>query len=154
MSDLLVKTLSVPDWFKDRVRLMVFKSNDSDHYYIASTHKSTREMEDDPVVKDFIKDKRYSHVPMQFVVNDCESMEYAYVCINADCAFPPSYIVFADNESDALGWFLSETNACLVEEPDLKDYDQESLSYDDNGRPMDTESLHIIQLKPIMIVFA
>lgn len=146
--------LSVPDWFKDRVRLMVLKSNDSDHYYIASTYKSTREMEDDPVIKDFIKDKRYSHVPMQFVVNDCESMEYAYVCINADCAFPPSYIVFQDSLNDALESFLANTDACLVEEPDLKDYDAENLSYDYNGRPMDTESLHIIQLKPVMIVFA
>jgi hypothetical protein len=152
MSDLV--DLSVPDWFKDRVRLMVFKSNDSDHYYIASTYKSTREMEDDPAVKDFIKDKRYSHVPMGFVVNDCESMEYAYVCINADCAFPPSYIVFQDSWNDALESFLANTDACLVEEPDLKDYDAESLSYDYNGRPMDTESLHIIQLKPVMIVFA
>lgn len=152
MSDLV--DLSVPDWFKDRVRLMVFKSSKSDQYYIASTHKSTREMEDDPVIKDFIKDKKYSHVPMKFVVNDCESMEYAYVCINADCAFPPSYVVFADSWSDAFEFFLANTDSCLVEEPDLKDYDAERLTHDDKGRPMDTESLQIIKLKPVMIVFA
>lgn len=147
-----IVNLSVPDWFKQRVRLFMFRRDDA--YYIASTHKSTRDMEDDPVIRDFIKDKRYVHIPMSFVVNDCESMERAYLFVNADCAFPPHYIVFADSESDALEIFLENTNACLVEDPDLADYDDEnSLDYDCNGRPMDIQSLHYNELQPVMMIF-
>lgn len=146
--------LPVPDWFTDRIRLFIFKSSMSDCLYIISDHKSTCDMEDEPIIKDFIKDKHYVHIPMSFVVNDCESLEHAYLFVNADCAFPPHYVVFADSEDEALGWFLSETDACLIEEPDLSDYDQDNLSYDDNGRPMDTESLMYYKLKPVMLIFA
>lgn len=159
MSDRHTRTdLSVPDWFKDRIRLFMFKTSEnsiaSNIYCIVSNHKSTRDMEDESIIKDFIKDKSYVHIPMSFVVNDCESMEHAYLFINADCAFPPHYIVFADSEDDALGFFLSETDACLVEEPDLSDYEEDNLDYDDNGRPMDTSSLHVTKLKPVMAIFA
>lgn len=163
MSDRHSRTdLPVPDWFTDRIRLFIFKISEdsmtSDTYYIVSNHKSTLDMEDDPIIKDFIKDKRYVHIPMTFVVNDCESMEHAYLFINADCAFPPHYVVFADNEDDALNIFLSETDVCLIEEPDLSDYDEEIVQgivhRDDNGRPMDAESLQYFKLKPVMLIFA
>jgi hypothetical protein len=155
MSDRHTRTdLSVPDWFTDRIRLFMFKVEQSGCLCIASNHKSTLDMENDPVIKDFIKDKQYVHIPMSFVVNDCESMEHAYLFINADCAFPPHYVVFADSEDDALGIFLSETDTCLVEEPDLSDYEEDDLDYDDNGRPMDTSSLLVVILKPVMAIFA
>lgn len=147
------KDLHVPDWFKERVRLFIFKS-DGDCLYIVSNHKSTLDMEDDPIIKDFIKDKRYVHIPMAFVVNDCESMDHAYLFANADCAFPPHYVVFADREEEALGWFLTETDSCLIEEPDLSDYDEDTVHRDDNGRPMDIESLQYYKLKPVMLIFA
>ena len=148
------KDLPVPDWFKERVRVFIFKTKDSDIYYIVSDHKTTRDMEDEPIIKDFLKDKSYIHIPMSFVVNDCESMEHAYLFVNADCAFPPRYVVFADNEEDALGWFLTETDSCLIEEPNLSDYDEETVYRDDNGRPMDIESLHRYILEPVMLIFA
>lgn len=146
-----IVNLSIPLWFEQRVRLFVFRKDDN--YYIASTHKSTLDMENDPVIKDFIKDKRYVHIPMSFVVNDCESEYHAYLFVNVDCAFPPHYIVFADGESDALEEFLEKTDACLVEEPDLSDYDEDSLTYDCNGRPMDIQSLHYDELQPFMMIF-
>ena len=154
MSDRHTRTdLPVPDWFKDRIRLFIFEA-DSGCLYIVSNYKSTLDMEYDPIIKDFIKDKRYVHIPMTFVVNDCESMEHAYLLVNADCAFPPPYVVFADSKDDALGIFLSETDACLIEEPDLSDYDEDTVYRDDNGRPMDIESLQYYKLKPVMLIFA
>jgi hypothetical protein len=149
------KDLSVPNWFKERVRIVIFKRKEYDTYYIVSDHKTTRDMEDEPTIKDYIKDKQYVHIPMSFVVNDCGDMEeYAYLFVNCDCAFPPHYIVFADNSEDAYAGFLSNTDSCLIEEPDLKDYDEETITYDDNGRPMDTQSLQYYRLQPIMLVFA
>ena len=148
------KTLHVPNWFREPVRIFIFKREECDTYYIVSDHKTTRDMEDEPTIKDYIKDKRYLHIPMSFVVNDCESMEYAYLFVDCDCAFPPHYIVFADSEEDAHGIFLSETDTCLIEESNLKDYDEDTLTYDDNGRPMDTESLQYYKLRPTFLVFA
>lgn len=154
MSDRHSRTdLPVPDWFTDRIRLFIFKS-DSGCLYIVSNHKSTLDMESDPSIDYYLVNNHYHHIPMSFVVNDCESLEHAYLFVNADCAFPPHYVVFGDNEDEALGWFLSETDACLIEEPDLSDYDQDNIHYDDNGRPMDTSSLHVTKLKPVMAIFA
>lgn len=153
MSDRHSRTdLSIPDWFKDRIRLFIFKS-DSGCLYIVSNHKSTLDMESDPTIHHYLVNNHYHHIPMSFVVNDCERMERAYLFVNVDCAFPSHYVVFADCEEDALGWFLSETDACLIEEPDLSDYDEDTVYRDDNGRPMDIESIRYFKLKPVMLIF-
>ncbi len=69
---------------------------------------------------------------------------YFIVC-NADCAFPPRYIVNAQNEQDAMEIFCDGTHMCVVEEPDLKDYADrlDDLHLDNHGRYNDTDQLHI-----------
>ena len=72
--------------------------------------------------------------------------KFFLVC-NVDCYDPPKWIVRADNESDAEQRFITETDMCLISEPDLKDYKEDMLNWDDNGRPMDCDNVHISEVK-------
>ena len=86
---------------------------------------------------------------------DLDDWDNLYLCANADCFDPPIYLVSAQHESDALEEFICKTNACIIEERDLKDYvepepdslDQpgysDRVTWDDNGRPNDTEAVVI-----------
>ena len=124
--------------------------------YLATLFKHEIDAVTDPMVHDIIKDRRYVHIDMgRYFVNPSESdtMCSLYLCVNADCAFPPHYLVAADDFRDAFDMFITETDSCLIDEPDLKDYDEDSLQYDDNGRPMDTESLHVTELSIMLISF-
>lgn len=157
------KVIPIPEYLRDhRIRMMILYPKDQDPLnsnttlYLASLFKHEIDAITDPMVHGIIKDRRYQHIDMnQYFVNadDFNGMYSLYLCVNADCAFPPHYLVAADSLDDAYGIFLSETDSCLVEDPDLKDYDEDSLSYDDTGRPMDTESLHITELKIMLITF-
>jgi len=124
--------------------------------YLATLFKHEVDAFIDPIVHDIIKDRRYVHIDMgSYFVNhsDFDSMYGLYLCVNADCAFPPHYLVTADSMEEAYSEFLNETDSCLIQEPDLKDYDEDSLTYDDTGRPMDTESLHVTELSIMLISF-
>lgn len=78
-----------------------------------------------------------------------------WLMANVDCFDPPKYVV-RSKEEDAIDWFLDETDACLISEPDLADYgDPESddcrITFDSNGRPHDTEALQMWEVKLIGI---
>lgn len=75
-----------------------------------------------------------------------------YQVANVDMFDPPYAIVRADNEQEAFEVFMDETDACLIQESDLKDYDEERLDYDSNGRPMDTDNLFIAKLQLVKII--
>jgi hypothetical protein len=153
----------VPALIKDHpIRMMVLYPSGQDprnkntELYLASLFKHEVDAVTDPMVYDIIKDRRFQHIDMgKYFVNYrySDSKYHLYLCVNADCAFPPHYLVAADSIEEAHDEFLTETDSCLIEESDLKDYDQDSLRYDDNGRPMDTDSLQIRQLSIILISF-
>jgi len=67
-----------------------------------------------------------------------------YLFTVADCFDPPVFLVFGEvNDNDAQETFITEFERMVkIEEPDLKDYDAESLTYNDNGTPCETENLH------------
>lgn len=130
--------------------------NNNTTLYLATLFKHEVDAFTDPMVHDIIKDRRYVHIDMgRYFVNhsDFDSMYGLYLCVNIDCAFPPHYLVAADSMEEAYSEFLNETDSCLVQEPDLKDYDEDSLTYDDTGRPMDAYSLEIQQLSIMLISF-
>ncbi len=68
-----------------------------------------------------------------------------------DCFDPPLCIVRADHAQDAEALFASETDYALIEEPDLEDFDEENISLDDNGRPYDSESIMIREVRLIRV---
>lgn len=78
--------------------------------------------------------------------------QFYYVC-NEDCAFPPVYIIQAINDDDVLDHFLNDTDICKVELPDLADYDEGSLTYNDSGVPQDTEALAIRPIKLVCVLY-
>ena len=157
------KKIQLPSYLKDHtIRMMILydKSKNPLHpdtpLYIASLYKHEIDAVTDPMVHDIVSDRRYEHIDMNryFVNADEFGNAYGlYLCVNGDCAFPPHYLVAADSFQDAYDTFLRETDSCLIEEPDLKDYDEYWIEHDDNGRPMDTESLHICELKIMLISF-
>lgn len=62
----------------------------------------------------------------------------------ADCAFPLSFMVQSRSEYDAYEAFIDwQVDHLKIEEPDLADYDEDSLNYDSNGTPVDIESVMI-----------
>lgn len=87
---------------------------------------------------------------------ELDNWDHVFLCANADCAFPPKYLVSALDESDALTEVISWTNACLISEPDTEDYQQadgegkEDVTWDDNGRPNDVSQLIIVKLFPVL----
>jgi hypothetical protein len=144
------------------IRMMILYSKGQDPLnkdttlYLATLFKHEVDAFSDPMVHDILKDRRFVHIDMgSYFVNqyDFDSMYGLYLCVNADCAFPPHYLVTADSMEEAYSEFLNETDSCLIEEPDLKDYDEDSLTYDDTGRPMDTDSLHVSELSIMLISF-
>lgn len=144
------------------IRMMILYSKGQDPLnkdttlYLATLFKHEVDACSDPIVYDILKDRIFVHIDMSsYFVNhsDFDSMYGLYLCVNADCAFPPHYLVAEDSIEEAYDKFLTETNSCLIEEPDLKDYDEDSLRYDDNGRPMDTESLRVTELSIMLISF-
>jgi hypothetical protein len=155
--------IPVPCYLLDhKIRMMILYPKGQDPLnknttlYLATLFKHEVDAFIDPIVHDIIKDRRYVHIDMgRYFVNpsDFDSMFSLFLCVNADCAFPPHYIVAQDSMEGAYDDFLTETDSCLIEESDLKDYDEDSLRYDDNGRPMDTESLHVTELSIMLISF-
>lgn len=72
-----------------------------------------------------------------------------YAVFVADCFDPPIVLIRAASPSDAQDIFLDETPYAHITDPnDLKDYDPETLYYNSNGAPCDTESvqIHDVQL--------
>ena len=59
-----------------------------------------------------------------------------------DCFDPPVYIVRASSWEEAYEGFIDwQVDQLKIEEPDLKDYDEESLHYSSNGVPVGTEGV-------------
>jgi len=153
--------MDIPAWLESKLSAMIFTTVKPDHinkditYYVASEHLTTIGCETDPRLEPFLKDKRIQHISPKFVVTP-ETIENSYnfyLCFNADCAFPPMYLVPADSFEDAYEKFLEETDACLVKESEIADYDEDDLQFDCNGRPMDTSALQVIELIPYLMMF-
>jgi len=59
-----------------------------------------------------------------------------------DCFSPPMFLINGDSFEDCYEEFCTAFEHMIkIEEPDLKDYDPETLNYNDNGTPIDTESV-------------
>ena len=131
-------------------KYLVFKTT-GDQYYVASKGKAegltTSVIYEDPRFY-FLRDKQFETIWIP-EDHDIDNWDKFWWVANCDCAFPPVYVISASDESDAIEEFLEKTDACLVEEPD--DYDD--LSYDCNGRPMDTEQLRVARLYLVSVYF-
>ena len=88
-----------------------------------------------------------------------------YLVCNVDCFSPPQALIQADSFEEALEIFQDECEDYIkVEAPDLADYlkpgmtDQDedcyadNLSWNSNGTPIDTESVHAEEIAEIMFV--
>ncbi len=82
-------------------------------------------------------------------INLDEEAKSFYLLAVQDCFDPPCYVVRADNMSEAEMIFASETDQVLISEPDLADYNEDNLSYDDKGRPYDSEGITILDLRVV-----
>lgn len=79
---------------------------------------------------------------------DSEEQKFFLFCVT-DCYDPQIAIVCADKMEEAYEWFVDELDWSHISEPDLKDYDEESLSYNSNGTPYDSEQIHGFEVKLI-----
>jgi hypothetical protein len=70
----------------------------------------------------------------------------------ADCFDPPIAIVRADSWENAYEIFLDEFERWIkIDEPDLGDYDEETLTYNSNGTPIDSEAVNGQEIKLVRI---
>ena len=65
----------------------------------------------------------------------------------ADCAFPPIAIVRMDNEQEAEEEFVDQLDWAHIKEPDLADYDPDSLSYGPSGQPYDSSEVMVREVR-------
>lgn len=76
----------------------------------------------------------------------------AYIFCVADCYDPPVYLVFGSSLGDAHETFVTEFESIVkIEESDLADYDEDRLHINDNGTPVDTESVQYIAIDELVI---
>lgn len=157
------KHIPIPGYLKDHsIRMILLYPSGKDplhkdtELYLATLFKHEVDAFTDPLIFEIIRERRFQHINMDSFFVESDMFEYnhkLFLFVNADCAFPPHYLVASDTEDEALDTFLSNTDSCLVEEPDLQDYSEDSLSYDDKGRPMDTSQLQMVELKIMLITF-
>ncbi len=80
-----------------------------------------------------------------------ESVTKLYVFWVADCFDPSVYLVGTDEcngDQDAFAWFITECeDQVRVNDVDLPDYDEDSLNFNDNGTPVDTESVNYVRVR-------
>lgn len=70
-----------------------------------------------------------------------------FVATVADCAFPPQYFIIADNWEEAYETACDEIELLRISDTDLPDYEEDSLNYTSDGKPIDTECLRIDAVK-------
>ena len=81
--------------------------------------------------------------------------EKFYSVANADCAFPPFAIVDANDLGDAIETYSCEfENWVKIDEPDLSDYDDESITWNDNGTPCDTTQVVAWDLELVSVLYS
>lgn len=146
--------LENPNWYEEDPVIAVFKHGDK-YYVVSDTIKTTHEVTDHKQLRWLDK---YSHERVNGLLGDMESATKFFLMFNADCAFPPTYIVAADSEQEAWDIFLDDCDLCKVEEPDLADYgDPESddcrLEYNSDGVPQDTEQLAQYTVTLIQLIY-
>lgn len=134
--------LENPNWYEEDPIIAVFKHGDR-YYVVSDTIKTTHKITDN---KQLCWLDKYSYERVTDLLGDMESATAFFLMFNAACAFPPTYIVAADNEQEAWDIFLDDCDACKVGKLDLADYsDPESgdcrLEYNSDGVPQDTEQL-------------
>jgi hypothetical protein len=74
-----------------------------------------------------------------------------YMVYVENCFDPPIAIVNAENEQDAEEAFVEALPWSHITEPDLKDYDPETLHYGPSGQPYDAEQVMVRQIKLVLI---
>jgi hypothetical protein len=71
----------------------------------------------------------------------------------ADCYDPSVTIVRADVEGEAEERFIEESPAEWLTGPALSDYPEDTLSYDGEGHPYDSSSVHVWEVFPVAVEF-
>ena len=74
-----------------------------------------------------------------------------YLVYVADCAFPPLAIVRSDNEQDAEEEFIDALDWAHISEPDLADYDEDSLNYGPHGQPYDSSEVMVREVRLVSV---
>ncbi len=64
-----------------------------------------------------------------------------FILALVDCWFPSYAAVLASSLEDAVQTLITETNWFVIEDEDLKDYDEDSIHWNDNGKPCDLDNL-------------
>jgi len=79
-----------------------------------------------------------------------EMEENFYLFANADCAFPVTWIINARTFEDAYDIYIdSNIEDLKINEEDLPDYNEDYMSYSENGIPIDTDCVQSYELKLI-----
>lgn len=84
-------------------------------------------------------------------INADYDTESAWIFYVADCFDPPLYLVFGASFQDAYDTFITEFERLIkIDDADLADYG-DNLSVNDNGTPVDTESVQFIPVDTLII---
>lgn len=130
------------------IAFAVFRTKSDCYYVVCKNDKiPTYKLTEQPGLE-WLNDKRYQ-TAKGIRLGDWE--QFFLVC-NADCFDPPKYITSAQHEGDALEQIKTETDVFLIEQPDLADYNEDSLDYDDNGRPMDCEQAYLEECVLVLVI--
>ncbi len=118
-------------------KALIFKrSLDAQHEYVVLTC----DMDYLDFMKKYPNGKRAEPVELD------ETWDEFWLVYLADCFDPPLAIVRAKNEQDAEEAFVDNLDWAHVKEPDLADYDEDSLSFGPHGQPYDGSQIHVEQV--------
>jgi hypothetical protein len=128
---------------------LVFKGQCDDHRYVLTLNDSS-----DPFVELLRNSFGYSQTKTTSSHSQIDGYgKHFYGVYVADCFDPPIAIIRADNESEAIEWFVDEFDWSHLSDEDLKDYgeDSEAVSYNDSGKPYLNENINLFELTLLTI---
>lgn len=124
------------------------------HYIWHASDATTDYLDRMKARHDYEETHKVRTCPINEVCADYDT-DRAYIFCVADCFDPPCFLIFGASFEDAHETFITEYESLIrIDETDLKDYDPETLTYNENGNPVDTESVNGFPVTSLEVTYS
>jgi hypothetical protein len=137
--------LDNPGYYKAKPQVAVFDAGGFGFQIATTEHVPTHILTEHYPKLSWLDKEKYDTITG--LLGDMDNAEHFYLVFNADCAFPPTYIVCADSSNDALDIFIDETDSCKINETDIVDYKDDDMVHNSDGDYQDISQVQIIEVK-------